>query len=178
MRAGARLVVALMLLLVAGAAAACGDDDDDDVVDDLGGDPDDATTTTVDEEAIVLDAYYAGWDAFTEASANPVDPDHPALAETLIDPSLSTAQDTLRDMAEAGEYFSSDPIEHTSTVTDLSAATATIEDCVSDPSARHAADGSVISPGDPTPFQVEVMMVKEDGTWKRRELHVGDRCEL
>jgi hypothetical protein len=168
-------VVASVLVVGLVVAAGCGDDDDD-AVGDLGS-GDDSPTTTVDEEAVVLEAYYAGWEAFDEASGNPVNPDHPALAETMVDPALSAAQNSLRQMSETGEYFDGPPIEHSATVTELSETRAVIEDCVVDASARYAADGSVLAPGDPAPDQYEAVMVNEDGTWKRQELEIGDPCE-
>jgi hypothetical protein len=52
-----------------------------------------------------------------------------------------------------------------------------VEDCFTDRSAHYAADGSVISAGNPAPHHAEVIMVNEDGTWKRSEFNLGDPCE-
>lgn len=170
MRRTGRAAVSLVVVLSVVAAGACGGGDEE-------GADDRPTSTTVNEEAAVLSAYEAGWRAFEEASGNPVDPDHPALAETMTGPALEDVRNGLAEMAELQEYLEGPPAELSPRVTDVSADRATIEDCVIDATARHAADGTVVGPPNSTPHANETVMVKEDGVWKTFELTLGDPCE-
>jgi hypothetical protein len=170
----ARAGVAIAALAgLASAVAACGDDGDEPV--ESGGST--TTTTADDEEAQVLEAYYAGWEAFAEAS-NPADPAHAALAETMTGDALETAQSSLTPMAEVGEYYEGPAREHSAKVRNLGLDQATVDDCTTSHAALHAADGTVIEEPNPSPRTVEAVMVNEDGTWKRSKLNVEEEpCE-
>lgn len=174
MRWTARAVALSALTVI---LASCGDDsgEDDEPVE-LGGD----TSTTepqMDEETEILDAYYAGWEAFDEAS-DPADPNHPALKQTMTGEALDAATDYLQTMSEAGEHFDGPPVQHSATVRDMTDDRAVVGDCTVSQADHVAADGSVIDPADPTPVPSDAVMVKEDGTWKRSELNIYEEpCE-
>jgi hypothetical protein len=166
-----KTVFLALTVTVALAGVACSGDEGDDARDD------ETTSTTVDEEAAVLAAYEASWRAFEEAAADPVDPDHPALTETMTGSALNAVVRSLGRLAEMQQYVDGPPAELSPEVSDLSAERAVVTDCVSDAGAAYAADGSVITPANPTAYANEVVMVKENGVWKRSEFTQGDPCE-
>jgi hypothetical protein len=157
-------VVATVLLV----AAACSGDGDD-------GARRDRTTTTVDQEAAVLAAYEAAWQAFEEASADPVDPAHPALAETMTGPALAAVQQSLSEMAELQRHIQGG-VDLSPEVVEISGNRAEVEDCVTDHGQQIAADGSVVVRSDATPHTIRTIMVRDGGAWKRSELNRGQPC--
>lgn len=153
------------------AVASCGGGSDD--ADDAR--PGGTTSTTANEEAAVLDAYEAGWQAFDEASGDPVNPGHPALTETMTGTALDAARRSLTQMSGQGEYLDGG-VDLSPEVTELSADRAVVEDCVLDHGQKHAADGTVIARSDPEPALYQAVMVNEGGVWKRSELTQGEQC--
>lgn len=161
---------------VAGIAlllTACGGDDAEPSTD-LGSD--DSTSTTQDPEAAVLEAYEAGWQAFNEASRQPVDPALPALEETMTGEALESARQSLNEWAEAGEYIDGPPVDTAPQVTDLGESEATLEDCVIEESVLRAADGSEVESADTEPTAFRATMVKEGDTWKNDTIEALDPC--
>jgi hypothetical protein len=151
--------------------AACGDDDD------TSSTLPEQSSTTLDEEAAVLDAYQAGWQAYQVASGDPVDPDHPALAETMTDGALDASRSSLGALAERGEYLGGPSVELSPEVTELEDSEATVEDCVVDHGITYGADGSEVERSDGEPLGLRAVMVKEDGTWKRSILEEIEACD-
>lgn len=170
MRRTGRAAVSLVVVLSVVAAGACGGGDEE-------GADDRPTSTTVNEEAAVLSAYEAGWRAFEEATANPATADRAALGETLTGPALESTLAALGELAELQHRVEGPPAELSPEVTELAAQRAVIEDCVVDTSVRYAADGTVVTPANPTPHTNEVVMTKEGGMWKTAELTLGEACE-
>jgi hypothetical protein len=136
------------------------------------------TTSTEDAEAEVIAAYEAAYVAFNEASRNPANPDHPALAETRTGESLRYIRDTLTGLSEAGEYFGGPPLDHDARVTEISPDQASVEDCLIDHTVHYAADGSVIAEGTGRPVAARAVMLREEGTWKLAALtDLHETCE-
>jgi hypothetical protein len=138
--------------------------------------PAEETTTTITEEEAVIDAYRASWAAFVTASANPVDPDHPALASTMTGDALVGAQEAVGALAEQGHYFAGPPPDLAPQVVELDTDRAIVEDCVIDTASEFAADGSTVNQGTDTPIAYRAVMVKEDGAWKNAELEQLETC--
>jgi hypothetical protein len=164
---------ALVRLAVAVAAAVL-------VVACSGGGDDDSrgrTTSTVDQEAAVLAAYEAGWRAFEQAAADPVDPNHPALAETMTGPALQAVRQSLGEMAETQQHLEGG-VELSPQVTELSGNRAVVEDCVIDRSNRLASNGSLVGRSELTPWPYHAEMVREGGVWRNSQLSRGEAtCE-
>lgn len=167
LRAVVSVVVAFGL-----TAAACSSDDDDDASPDrttsttARSSSTTSTTTSADEQA-VLDAYNAFWQSYVEATtSNPMDPNHPGLAQHATGEELDTVRRTILARSSAGEIFRGS-MDLAPEVTDLSGDRATIRDCHDDNlEIVDAATGAVKEPDDPVRKLVDVSLVLEGGTWR------------
>ena len=123
-----------------------------------------ATTATTappvpDDEQQVLASYRAFWDAYIAAS-NPMNPEHPALADHAADGELDTVRRTLLARRSAGEVFKG-TMDLAPKVTALDGDRATVRDCHDDNLVVvEAASGAVKEPDDPVRKLVTVTLVR------------------
>ena len=112
-----------------------------------------------DDQQQVLSSYRAFWDAYIAAS-NPMNPEHPALADHAADGELDTVRRTLLARRSAGEVFKG-TMDLASKVTALDGDRATVRDCHDDNLVVvDAASGAVKEPDDPVRKLVTVTLVR------------------
>jgi hypothetical protein len=123
-----------------------------------------ATTATTappvpDDQQQVLTSYRAFWDAYIAAS-NPMNPEHPALADHAAYGELDTVRRTLLARRSAGEVFKG-TMDLAPKVTALDGDRATVRDCHDDNLVVvDAASGAVKEPDDPVRKLVTVTLVR------------------
>ena len=119
-----------------------------------------ATTAPVpDDQQQVLTSYRAFWDAYIAAS-NPMNPEHPALADHATDGELDTVRRTLLARRSAGEVFKG-TMDLAPKVTALDGDRATVRDGHDDNLVVvDAASGAVKEPDDPARKLVTVTLVR------------------
>jgi hypothetical protein len=123
-----------------------------------------ATTATPappvpDDQQQVLTSYRAFWDTYIAAS-NPMNPEHPALADHAADGELDTVRRTLLARRSAGEVFTG-TMDLAPKVTALDGDRATVRDCHDDNLVVvDAASGAVKEPDDPVRKLVTVTLVR------------------
>ena len=126
------------------------------------------TTTTAgaaEENQAVLAAYRAFWDAYIAAS-NPMNPEHPALAERAAGEELDTVRRTLLARKSAGEVFQG-TMNLSPTIITVTGDRATVRDCHDDNLVVvDAATGAVKEPDDPVRKLVTVTLTRVEGVWK------------
>lgn len=105
--------LAAIAIAIAMAASACTDPDTKTESKNSREDPKETTTTTVDERAddraAVIAAREAAYAAKWASLDQPPNPDHPALAETLLDPRLHEARFDAESEARIGSYYRAGP---------------------------------------------------------------------
>jgi hypothetical protein len=141
--------------------------------------PTSTTSSRAETEQAVLDAYHAGWDAYTAAS-DPADPEFPGLAETSTGPALQQAQEQLtayQITGRVGRYPQGSIAEHRAEVVSVRGDEATVRDCnIDDGQLVIAATDEVVNDLVATVL-FEASMVVEDGRWKVRSLKVVEKWD-
>jgi hypothetical protein len=126
------------------------------------------TTTTVsgaEESQAVLASYRAFWDTYIAAS-NPMNPEHPALAERAAGEELDTVRRTLLARKSAGEVFQG-TMNLSPTIIAVTGDRATVRDCHDDNLVVvDAATGTVKEPDDPVRKLVTVTLTRVEEVWK------------
>lgn len=124
------------------------------------------SATAPDESQAVLTAYRGFWDAYIAAS-NPMNPEHPALAERAVGEELDTVRRTILARKSAGEVFQG-TMELAPKVTSVTGNQAMVRDCHDDNLVVvDAASGAVKEPDDPVRKLVIVTLSRDDaGIWK------------
>lgn len=136
------------------------------------------TITTVvgtpDENQAIIAAYRSFWDAYI-AAANPMNPEHPALAERAVGEELDTVRRTILARKSAGEIFQG-TMDLAPKVTSVLGDRATVRDCHDDNLVvLDAATGTVKEPDDPVRKLVSVALVRGDGgVWKVSTIKLED----
>lgn len=128
-----------------------------------------STPTTVDEEAAVIEAYLAELDAFY-AAANPPNPDHPALEETMTGAELTAVRSLLEDLKSRdhairrGSATRNDP-----RVTSVDRQSAVVTDCATDADVTvHLPTGDIVD-DEVVHGRFTTRLVREHGRWKVAE---------
>ena len=112
-----------------------------------------------DDQQQVLASYRAFWDVYIAAS-NPMNPEHPALADHAADGELDTVRRTLLARRSAGEVFKG-TMDLAPKVTALDGDHATVRDCQDDNLVVvDASSGTVKEPDDPVRKLVTVTLVR------------------
>lgn len=121
------------------------------------------------EEQQVVDAYLAAMAAFDQTTADPPNPDHPALAATTVDPALTEVRDlaaSWKGFGQALRYPTTSVHEITTLSVEIDGATATIETCnVDDGILYEPASGRVLNDKITTAHDRATMTLVA-GTWK------------
>ena len=117
----------------------------------------------------MVEAYLAAMSAFDQATADPPNPDHPALAATTVDPALTEVSNlaaTWKGFGQALRYPEDSVHEITPLSVEIGGATATIETCnVDDGVLYEPATGRVLNDSVTTAHD-RATMTFADGTWK------------
>lgn len=126
-----------------------------------------------DDQQQVLAAYRAFWDAYIAAS-NPMNPEHPALADHAADGELDTVRRTLLARRSAGEVFKG-TMDLAPKVTAIEGDRATVTDCHDDNLVVvDAASGAIKEPDDPVRKLVTVTLVRGGPAgWKVTAIKLG-----
>lgn len=158
--------VGVGLLVATAVLAGCGTDDDGASPDPTTSTPATTTTTTAasgDQEA--LGAYQAFWDGYLEA-ADPMDPEHPVLAEVATGEQLRQLRSAFLARLSAGEVIRGD-VETAAEVIELAGGAATVRDCYLDRTGVFDAEtGTRKDAESGVRHLVTVSLVQEAGTWK------------
>lgn len=136
-----------------------------------------ASTTTTSVEEAILAGYRAFWAAYLRA-ADPMNPEHPDLVATAVNPELEQVQRAFLARLAGGEVIRGTIENHPQIEGTPSATTATVLDCAVD-------NSRVVNPstGEEQPTtgdnhhltRVEMSLV--DGTWRVRSVtRVSDGC--
>lgn len=169
----------LLVLVCALTAGACDGDDDPE----SGRTPTTstarATSTTLDSErAAVLDAY-AAFRRCYETATNPMNPEHPCIAETATGDELRTLGSRFLSRKQAGEIFKG-TVETAPLVASLATDKATIRDCIFDRMGVYdAANPDVLKePMDTGRVSETITLALVDGRWKVAAIEgSGEGCE-
>lgn len=117
----------------------------------------------------MVDAYSAAMAAFDQATADPPNPDHPALAATTVDPVLTEVRNlaaSWKGFGQALRYPQNSVHEITTLSVEIDGETATIETCnVDDGILYEPASGRVLNDKITTAHD-RATMTLVDGTWK------------
>lgn len=117
----------------------------------------------------MVDAYLAAMEAFDQATADPPNPDHPALAATTVDPVLTEVRNlaaSWKGFGQALRYPQNSVHEITPLTVEIDGETATIETCnVDDGILYEPASGRVLNDKITTAHD-RATMTLVGGTWK------------
>lgn len=130
-----------------------------------------AATTTTGEPArgAAIAGYRAYWDAYL-ASADPMDPNNPALAKTATGPALEAVQRSFLALRSAGKVIRGE-LDLAPKVTALEASAATVEDCYGDETGVYeAASGKREDTPTGQRHLVTATLRLEGDTWKVEQL--------
>ena len=164
-------------LLVMGALAACGGGDDS-----ASPDPPSSTTstsaatsTTTVEESVIA-AYGAFWDGYLKA-ADPMNPEHPVLAEVATGEQLRQLRSAFLARLSAGEVIRGG-LDKAPDVVEVSGDTATVSDCYLDRTGIYdSKTGQRKDTETGVRHLVTVRLVREASVWKVTSLtREGDGC--
>ena len=171
------LGVAVLLAVPALVLAACGGDDGEATPTTTVTTTTTAeTTTTTTPEEVVLAAYRAFWDAYLEA-ADPVNPEHPVLAEVATGEELDQLRNAFLARLTAGEVIRGE-VELAPRITEVDGTAATVTDCYLDRTGIYdAATGERKDTESGLRHLVTVDLVLEGTSWKVEHLaREGDGC--
>ncbi len=134
------------------------------------------TSTLAADDAEVLAAYRAFWDAYL-AAADPMDPEHPALAQHATGKQLETLQKAFLASRAGGEVIRG-TLDLAPRVLSVTGDRAAVRDCYLDNSGVYdAATGSRKDTASGTRHLVTASLVREGGVWKVSDLtKEGDGC--
>ena len=158
--------VGVGLIVAATALTGCGPDDD-------GASPATttsttaapATTTTIGEQEEALRAYEAFWDGYLEA-ADPMNPEHPVLAEVATGEQLRQLRSAFLARLSAGEVIRGE-LDTAPEVVEVSGDAATVRDCYLDRTGVFDAQTSTRKDTETgVRHLVTVRLVQEAETWK------------
>ena len=134
------------------------------------------TTTALAEEAAVEAAYRAFWDAYLQA-ADPMNPEHPALAQHATGKELEQLQRSFLALASAGEVIRG-TLDLAPRVVSVTGTSARITDCYLDNTGVYDAGGTRKDAASGVRHLIDVELVLEGGRWKvARIAREGDGCE-
>ncbi len=135
------------------------------------------STTTTSVETAILSGYRAFWAAYLRA-ADPMNPEHPDLLATAINPELEQVQRAFLARLAGGEVIRGTIENHPQIEGAPTATTATIVDCAVDNSrVVNASTGAEQPTTGDSHHLIRVEMSLVDGTWKVRSVNrVSDGC--
>lgn len=121
------------------------------------------------DQQVIIDAYLNAMAAFDQATADPPNPDHPALAATTIDPVLTQVRNlaaSWKGFGQALRYPPNSVHKITPLTVQIDGETATIETCnVDDGVLYEPATGRVVNDKVSTAHD-RATMKRVDGVWK------------
>lgn len=179
--AGARLTLALALASV--LATACGDDAADESPGTTTPTTDASPTTTVDEETAKEEAataaYLAYWEAYIEATSDPVDPHSPALQELMTGDHQRVVTRNLSDRQARGEAVKWPPgsqAKHEILTSELQEdGSVFITECEIDDSIVYVVHTRDVVNGDVATKLATAVMIQVGDRWRLSESEVIDR---
>lgn len=140
------------------------------------------TTTTTDpttsstlppEHAEVLARYRAFWEDAFLVAADPMDPEHPALAEHAVNPELEQLQRAFLSRRASGEVIRGS-FDLSPSIVSVVGGTATVRDCYLDNTGVYDASSGERKdePSEEQGERVEILvtLVDDSGTWKVSEI--------
>lgn len=163
-------------LVALAALAGCGDDESDAASATTTSRPSQTTTTVADPEQEVLDAYDAFWDGYLDA-ADPMNPEHPVLAEVATGDELRQLRGAFLARRSAGEVIRGE-LELAPEVVEADGTNATVRDCYLDRTGIYdAASGQRKDSESGVRHLVTVRLVREGEAWKVATItREGDGC--
>lgn len=171
------LAVAAAALALAGAACSPDDDGPSTGTSSTSAMTESSTTSTLTAgDAEVLAAYRAFWDAYL-AAADPMDPEHPGLAEHATGKQLETLQRAFLARKAGGEVIRG-TLDLAPRVVSVTGDNAAVRDCYLDSSGVYdAATGTRKDTPSGTRHLVTASLVRDGGVWKVSDLKKeGDGC--
>lgn len=139
--------------------------------------PTSTTSSTPDAQAAAVGGYRAFWAAYLTA-ADPMNPDHPGLADHATGEQLKTVRSGFLAFRSAGHVIRG-TFELAPTVVSFDGSSAQIRDCYDDATGVFdAASGARQDVDDPRRHLVTAQVVNVDGSWKVATVtHEGDGCQ-
>jgi len=136
------------------------------------------TATTIDAQAAAVSAYRAFWAAYL-AAADPMNPDHPGLAEHATGEQLKSVRSAFLAFRSAGHVIR-ETFDLAPEVVSFDGTAAQIRDCYDDATGVfEAATGARQDVDDPRRHQVTAHVVNVEGSWKVAAInHGGDGCQV
>lgn len=139
-----------------------------------------ATTSTVPpEHAEVLARYRAFWEDAFLVAADPMDPEHPALAEHAANPELEQLQRAFLSRRASGEVIRG-TFELSPTIVSVDGDTATVRDCYLDNTGVYDAGTGERKdePSNGARVEILVSLINDGGAWKVSEIKKeGEGCQ-
>lgn len=128
-----------------------------------------STSTRPAEQQEVVDAYVAAMSAFEAALADPPNPDHPALAQTMGDPLLTEVRNLAgkwRGFGQAGR-FPDNSVHRTEVLSvEVKGDTATLEVCVVDDGILYEPATGRVLDEDVSTARDRATLSRADGIWR------------